>query len=91
MGLLCASSTRAPPRLRLRLTPAQHLNSVDKDEAGNFLISSRHTHAVYYVSGADGSTIWTMGGMNSSFAMGNGTNFSWQHDASWVIPGTQIR
>jgi hypothetical protein len=29
-----------------------HFNSVDKDELGNYLVSARYTHAVYYISGS---------------------------------------
>lgn len=56
-----------------------HINSISKDETGNYLISARHTSAVYYV-GADGKIIWTMGGRNSTLQM-NGVSFSYQHDA----------
>lgn len=58
-----------------------HINSIDKDSKGNYLMSARHTNAIYYASGVDGSLIWTMGGKNSTLAMGNGTEFSYQHDA----------
>lgn len=64
-----------------------HINSVDKDAAGNYLVSSRHMHAVYYVSGASGEVLWTLGGNNSSFTStsddANATTFYWQHDARW--------
>lgn len=56
-----------------------HLNSVEKDPQGNFLISSRHCHAVYYVH-PNGTILWTLGGKNSTYA---GTTFAWQHDARW--------
>lgn len=58
-----------------------HVNSIEKDNSGNYLISSRHCHAVYYVQGSTGDILWTLNGMNSSFTMGNGTTFEWQHDA----------
>ncbi|KAJ3822750.1 ASST-domain-containing protein [Lentinula raphanica] len=61
-----------------------HINSIEKDDAGNYLISSRHCWTVYYLDGTNGDILWKMGGKNSSFAMGNGTEFSWQHHARWV-------
>jgi len=61
-----------------------HINSIEKDSFGNYLISSRHCWTVYYVDGTSGDIIWSMGGMNSSFAMGNGTSFSFQHHTRWV-------
>lgn len=57
-----------------------HLNSVDKGSEGDYLISGRHTSAIYKVSRDDGSIIWQLGGFNSSFEQ-IGFNFSHQHDA----------
>lgn len=57
-----------------------HMNSLDKDDEGNYLVSGRHTHAIYKVSGEDGSIIWQLGGVKSSFEQ-IGFNFSFQHDA----------
>lgn len=57
-----------------------HLNSVDKNFEGDYLISARHTSAIYKVSGEDGSIIWQLGGFNRSFEQ-IGFNFSFQHDA----------
>ena len=67
------------------------LATVDKDAKGNYLISARHCHAVYYVDKDSGDILWTLNGMNSSFAMGNGTTFEWQHHARWHTNDTQIR
>ncbi|KAI7657621.1 hypothetical protein KC319_g9469, partial [Hortaea werneckii] len=64
-----------------------HVNSVDKDDHGNFLISIRHLHLVVYVSGEDGSIIWALGGDADSFedaSDGAATDFKWQHDARWI-------
>ncbi|RXK36052.1 hypothetical protein M231_06700 [Tremella mesenterica] len=60
-----------------------HMNSIEKDDAGNYLVSSRHCHAVYYISGSDGSILWTINGKNSSFSMADGSTFEWQHHARW--------
>ncbi|KAK7047094.1 hypothetical protein VNI00_006758 [Paramarasmius palmivorus] len=61
-----------------------HINSIEKDDFGNFLISSRHCSALYYLDGSNGNIIWRLGGRNTSFTMGTGTEFSFQHDARWI-------
>jgi hypothetical protein len=61
-----------------------HINSVKIDTDHNLLISGRHTDTVYKVDRHTGQVIWRMGGKNSSFAMGPGTAFTWQHDAEAV-------
>jgi hypothetical protein len=58
-----------------------HVNSVEVDGDGNFLISGRHTHAVYKVDRQTGRVLWRLGGKHSDFRMGPGTRFLWQHDA----------
>ena len=60
-----------------------HINSVDKNEDGDYLISARHVSAIYKLSGVDGSIMWEMGGMNPTFEQTN-FNFSYQHHARWV-------
>ena len=64
-----------------------HLNSVEKDRFGNYLLSARHTNNLYYISGVNGNVIWTLGGLRNDFtdlSDGNATNFAWQHHARWV-------
>jgi hypothetical protein len=58
-----------------------HLNSIQQLPDGDLLISGRNTWAVYLISKQTGDVIWTLGGRQSSFAMGPGTSFEWQHDA----------
>lgn len=61
-----------------------HINSVEKDELGNYLISARYTHTVTYIDGRTGEIIWVLGGKRNAFkdlSGGNATNFAWQHDA----------
>lgn len=53
---------------------------MDKNSDGDYLISARYTNTIYKVSGRDGSIIWRLGGVNSSFVL-DGFNFSSQHDA----------
>ncbi len=58
-----------------------HLNSIQQLPDGNLLISARHTWGVYLVDRLTGKIIWTLGGKNSSFKLGPGVLFEWQHDA----------
>lgn len=63
-----------------------HLNSVDKDSKGNYIISSRHFHHVMCIS-PEGETLWILGGAENEFkdlSDGQATNFKWQHDARWI-------
>jgi hypothetical protein len=58
-----------------------HVNSIDLDADGNFLVSARNTWAVYKIDRSSGRVLWRLGGKKSEFAMGPGTPFAWQHDA----------
>ena len=58
-----------------------HVNSIDLTADGNLLISARNTWGVYKVSRKTGEVLWRLGGKRSSFEMGKGTVFAWQHDA----------
>ncbi|KAL3468048.1 ASST-domain-containing protein [Aspergillus heterothallicus] len=60
-----------------------HINSIDKNADGDYLISSRHTCAIYKISGKDGSITWQLHGANPSFENIN-FSFSQQHDARWL-------
>lgn len=59
-----------------------HINAVDKNEAGDYLISLRFTNTLYLISGKDGSVLWRLGGLESSFDQD--FTFSKQHDAKFV-------
>jgi len=65
-----------------------HLDSIDPLSDGDLLISSRNTWAVYLLSGATGAVEWQLGGKNSTFALGTGVRFAWQHDATLRSDGT---
>ena len=61
-----------------------HINSIQKDEFGNYLISARYTHSVTYIDGETGEVLWVLGGTRNQFtdlSDGNATDFAWQHDA----------
>lgn len=61
-----------------------HINSVDKNDDGDYLISARHVSTLYKINGIDGSIIWRCGGKLSDFELLNGLNWSYQHDARWM-------
>lgn len=65
-----------------------HLNSVSEDSDGNLLLSARHTNAVYKIHRRTGRVMWRLGGKRSSFRMGTGTVFRYQHDAQRLSDGT---
>ncbi len=58
-----------------------HINSVGLDRDANLVISGRNTWAVYKVNHRTGATMWTLGGKSSSFRLGQGASFAFQHDA----------
>ncbi|EME44320.1 hypothetical protein DOTSEDRAFT_24386 [Dothistroma septosporum NZE10] len=60
-----------------------HLNSVDRNAAGDYLLSARYTNAIYKVSGHDGSILWQLGGSHATHRR-VGFNFGRQHDARFV-------
>ena len=51
-----------------------HINSIELDADGNFLISARNTWAIYKIDRGSGNIIWRLGGKKSDFAMGPGTH-----------------
>jgi hypothetical protein len=58
-----------------------HISSVQQLPNGNFLVSGRHMFAVYQINPSTGKIVWVLGGKHSTFRIGSGANFSWQHDA----------
>ncbi|EXJ85487.1 hypothetical protein A1O1_05851 [Capronia coronata CBS 617.96] len=66
-----------------------HINSVDKIDSGDYIISARYMHAVVCVSGKTGEILWQLGGKNNDFEDLNGaTDFAWQHHVTWQGNGT---
>ncbi|GME51770.1 Arylsulfotransferase [Neofusicoccum parvum] len=60
-----------------------HINSIDKDENGDYLISSRHMSSLFKLSGEDGHVIWQLAG-DTPLPYQKDFNFSSQHDARWL-------
>jgi Arylsulfotransferase (ASST) len=65
-----------------------HMNSIEVEPNGNFLVSARNTHALYEIDRKTKKVLWRLGGKKSDFKMGAGTNFAWQHDARRHADGT---
>jgi hypothetical protein len=60
-----------------------HINSVDKNEAGDYLISMRFTNTLYMVSGLDGKIMWRLNGITGG-DFDSDFLFSKQHDAKFL-------
>ncbi|KAI0018055.1 Arylsulfotransferase-domain-containing protein [Xylariomycetidae sp. FL0641] len=59
-----------------------HINSVDKDPEGNYIISGRHTSSIFGISKEDGRVLWQLGGRMNQFkdlSDGRATDFQYQH------------
>jgi hypothetical protein len=66
-----------------------HINAIDPGSSGDVLVSSRSTWALYDLDMHSGGVRWRLGGRRSSFRLGAGTRFYWQHDAEFQ-PGGAI-
>lgn len=64
-----------------------HINSIDVDKDGNWLVSMRNTWAIYKINSTTGAIIWTLGGKSSSFQVPDNVAFAFQHDARWLPNG----
>ncbi|KIX01845.1 uncharacterized protein Z518_09572 [Rhinocladiella mackenziei CBS 650.93] len=70
-----------------------HINSVDKDPDGNYIISSRYVCSVTHINGTTGEIIWILGGKSNMFrdlSDGMVTQFASQHHARWRDDYTAI-
>ncbi len=65
-----------------------HMNSIALDPEGNLVISMRDTSTIYDVDIHTGAIKWQLGGKNSSFELGPGVEFAFQHDAEFAGPDT---
>ncbi len=66
-----------------------HVNSIDPGNAGDVLLSARNTWTLYDVDIHSGAVRWRLGGSHSTFKLGPGASFYWQHDAEFQ-PGGMI-
>jgi hypothetical protein len=65
-----------------------HINAIELEPNGNLLVSARNTHALYEIDRPSGKILWRLGGKHSSFRLGPGVRFGWQHDARRQPDGT---
>jgi len=65
-----------------------HPNSISIAPDGSLLVSARNTSTVYKISRSTGQVAWQLGGKRSSFAMGPGARFWFQHHALPQGPDT---
>ena len=68
---------------------AYHVNAINVPGDGTFVVSMRNTWAAYKVDIDTGKIVWTLGGRHSSFKLGRGAEFEWQHDVA-VYPGSSL-
>ncbi|MCW3030323.1 MAG: ArsR family transcriptional regulator [Solirubrobacterales bacterium] len=64
-----------------------HLNSADPGPSGDVMVSVRNTWTLYDIDIRTGAFVWRLGGRHSSFKLGAGTRFYWQHDAEFQPGG----
>jgi Arylsulfotransferase (ASST) len=65
-----------------------HINSISPGPSGDVLLSSRNTWTLYDVDLHTGGYNWVLGdGGRSSFKLGPGVRFYWQHDAQFQPGG----
>ena len=80
-GHIPLSATYLDPPQGAKAYDYLHLTSIQQLPNGNLLVSGRHTWGVYEIDKQTGKIIWTLGGKYSSFKLGPGAQFEWQHDA----------
>lgn len=64
-----------------------HINSIDTGSHGDVLLSFRNTWSIDDVDIHSGGIRWRIGGTRSSFRLGPGATFFWQHDATFQPDG----
>ncbi len=66
-----------------------HMNKVTRDFDGNYLISSRHTDAIYKISSDSAKVMWVFGGIGNQFTLTDSDArwFSGQHDVQRLPNG----
>src|SRR5579875_82729 len=81
LGHVPLSDSYAPPPRGGAPYDFFHINSIQLLPDGELIVSARHTWTVYSINMRTGAISWELGGKRSSFSMGPGTSFEWQHDA----------
>lgn len=64
---------------------AYHLNSIGlTNDKKDIIVSGRNTWTIYKVNKPTGNIVWRLGGKQSQFTIGEGAQFSWQHDVRFL-------
>ena len=61
------------------LTCISHINSIEKDYQGNYIINGFHFCAITKINGTNGSIVWRLGGDKSDFEMVDGYKLRHMH------------
>ncbi|KAI1322490.1 ASST-domain-containing protein [Xylariaceae sp. FL0255] len=61
-----------------------HINSVDENSDGNYLVSFRHLDTIMLIAGDDGRVLWRFGGKHDDYIHEGGFKFSRQHHARYI-------
>jgi hypothetical protein len=64
-----------------------HSNSVEMDDDGNIIISSRHFNEITKINRSDSSIMWRLGGNANQFSTNDPALFRGQHDARRIANG----
>ena len=64
-----------------------HINSVEADAHGDLLVSARNTWTLYDVNHHTGAVMWRLGGKRTTFTLGPGVAFAYQHNGVWLANG----
>ncbi|HEV2982547.1 MAG TPA: arylsulfotransferase family protein [Solirubrobacteraceae bacterium] len=82
-----SESYSKPPTTPTGVFDYFHINSLDVDRHGNVLISARNTWTLYDINARNGAITWRLGGKKSTFMLGAGVPFAYQHNALWLPNG----
>ena len=87
LGHIAVRESNSPPSSSSYPWDYAHVNSIDPGPAGDVLLSARNTWTLYDVDIHSGAVRWRLGGKRSSFRLGRGVPFYWQHDARFQPGG----
>jgi hypothetical protein len=88
LGHVGVSESHAPaPAVARNPYDYFHIDSVAVNSQGEILISGGNTWALYDISPRSGAIVWRLGGKRSTFTLGAGVPFAYQHDAEWLGGG----
>jgi hypothetical protein len=87
---LTDSYQHLPPRNTRQPYDYFHPSSIDVGRDGNLVISGRNVWTAYKVDRTNGRVLWNLGGKHSSFRIGPGASFAFQHDVRIRASGDRL-